>query len=58
MLKSKRKKVNGIALELEIAKSNLIAKSKELDRIVGINSDLTHERDFLRKVILNLSVKA
>lgn len=53
--KWKSGKVSGVALVAQIAEANLAAKNLELDRVVRLNSELASERDFLRKVVLNLS---
>ena len=49
------KKIGGVRLKLEIAESNLGAKISELEKVKDKLSDVTTERDFLRKVALNLS---
>ena len=51
----KPNKVGGMALKLQIAESNLGAKIAELGKVKDKLSDITTERDFLRKIVLNLS---
>lgn len=51
----KRRLVSGIALDLQIAQSNLAARSAELERIAQKNSELVSERDFLRKLLLQVT---
>ena len=49
------KKVGGVRLKLGISESNLGAKISELEKIKDKLSDVTTERDFLRKIVMNLS---
>ena len=49
------KKVGGVRLKLGISESNLGAKISELEKVKDKLSDVTTERDFLRKIVMNLS---
>lgn len=51
----KTRKVGGVVLKLKIAESNLGAKMLELDAVKNKLSETSNERDFLRKVVANLS---
>lgn len=51
----KSKKVGGVTLKLQIAESNLSAKNDELQRLKDKHADIVSERDFLRKIVGNLS---
>ena len=48
-------KKQGLALQLDIAKSQLGSKMTELERVKDKLSDVISERDFLRKILSNLS---
>ena len=49
-------KISGTKLKLQIAESNLVAKCAELDRVQRLTSELINERDFLRKLLLQMTV--
>lgn len=50
-----KRAVGGVALRLQIAESNLAAKVAELHQVKDKLADVTTERDFLRKIVSNLS---
>lgn len=54
-MQKRKKKIGGLALKAQIAESNLGAKIAELTLAKDKLSDVTAERDFLRKVVMHLS---
>ena len=50
-----KKKVRGTLLELKIAESNLEAKIREFESLKYRHAEVATERDFLRKIVANLS---
>ena len=48
-------KIGGLKLKLAISESNLTARVNELEETKRKLYEVINERDFLRKVVLNLS---